>query len=644
MRTMSLMVALAATLFTTAAAAQPVGRNVPLEHFFRHAEFTSVTISPDARHMSVTVPQGSKTVLAVIRIADREIVGGWDAGENRHIENIYWVNERRFIYRATERVGSLDFRTLPADMFVSDIDGRRHWAIPNGNTYSIIGRVRGEPDSLWVQRSAGQAFLFKLDTSIGLTRPGTRRADPIAYATAPLDFGRFLLDHEDRLRYVVGVNNDRRAMTLRREGDNWVTVHEGSEDEATGQRSPIAFAADNRRVYFNVSDGGEPARIVLRDPESGEESVVASHDNVDDVDTIWSSDRTTLLAVAYMPDYPTYHFVEPDHPEARILRGLVAAFPNHFVQFGTMSESGRYVLFRAFSDIDPGSYYLYDTQEGTATFLMANRSWIDPELMSPMEAVRYRARDGLMINAYLTIPRGLPDQNLPMVVFVHGGPHGPRDTWGFDREVQAMASRGYAVLQINYRGSGGYGREFMASGYRRWGTTMQDDLTDGVQWAIGAGIADPDRICIFGGSYGGYAALMSPVREPDLYRCTIGYVGVYSLPLMFRDGDIPEFESGRNFLARILPEDEAEQRAQSPAYNVDRLRIPVMLVQGARDVRVPISQMRFLIDQMEDAGMAPEDVVVEDGEGHGFYNPENNVELYQRIFTFLDRHTAPRGD
>lgn len=644
MRAIAKAFAIATVFLATTAVAQPVGRDVPLEHFFRHAEFTDVTISPDARHMSVTVPEGNRTVLAVIRIADREIVGRWDVGEDRHIENIFWVNNTRFIYRVTVKVGAFDFRMVPADMAVTDIDGRRHWVIPNGNFYSIIGRVRGEPDSIWVQRSRGQAFLFKLDTSIGLTRPGTRRADPIPYATAPLDFGGFLLDHEDNLRYAVGGNEDNSSLTLRREGDAWVTVHEGHSIESTSQRSPLRFAADNRRVYFRVSDGGEPERIVLRDPESGEETTLSEHDSVEPMGMIWSSDRKTLLAVGYMPDYPVYDFVEPDHPEARILRGLIGAFPNHVVQFGNMSETGRHILFRVFSDVDPGSFYLYDTEEGTATFLLGNRSWIDPDLMSPMEAIRFQARDGLTVNGYLTLPRGLPDQNLPMVVYVHGGPHGPRDAWGFHPAVQAMASRGYAVLQINYRGSGGYGRDFMVSGYRRWGTTMQDDLTDGVRWAIGAGIADPDRICIYGGSYGGYAALMSPVREPDLYRCTIGYVGVYSLPLMFRDGDIPEQESGRNYLARVLPEDEAEQRAQSPAYNVDRLRIPVMLVQGARDVRVPISQMRFLISQMEAAGMAPEDTVVERGEGHGFYDTQNNVNLYQRIFTFLDRHTAPRGN
>ena len=229
-----------------------------------------------------------------------------------------------------------------------------------------------------------------------------------------------------------------------------------------------------------------------------------------------------------------------------------------------------------------------------------------------------------------------------MVLWVHGGPHGPRDRWGFDTDVQVLASRGYAVMQVNYRGSGGYGRGFMAAGYRKWGTTMQDDLTDAVRWVTGQGIVDAERVCIYGASYGGYAALMSPAREPDLYQCTIGYVGVYSLPMMFRWGDIPERPEGRAYLARVLPETEEEQRAQSGGYNVDKITIPVMLIHGEKDQRVPIQQYRFLVDQLEDAGKRPEITVVEKREGHGFYDTDNNVRLYKKVFEFLDRHTAPQ--
>ena len=229
-----------------------------------------------------------------------------------------------------------------------------------------------------------------------------------------------------------------------------------------------------------------------------------------------------------------------------------------------------------------------------------------------------------------------------MVVWVHGGPHGPRDVWGFDAHAQAMASRGYAVLQVNFRGSGGYGERFEHAGYRKWGTEMQDDLTDAVNWVTAQGIADPERMCIYGVSYGGYAALMSAVREPDLYQCTIGYAGVYSLPGFFRWGDVRQSEFGRAYLDRVTPETDAEREAQSPGYNVDKLKIPVMLVHGVKDIRVPIQQYNFLRDRLEAAGIEPEFTVLERDEGHGFYDVEANVELYEKIFKFLDRHTAPQ--
>ncbi len=639
-RPMMSVLFLAMVVASVSAFAQPVARNVPLEDFFRHAEFTSVTLSPDGLHMAVTVPVEDKTVLAMIRIADMQVVGRWDQGRNKHIQNIWWVNSTRFVYRVTEKTGTFDFRVMPMDMFVSDIDGRRHFAIPNGNTYQIIGRVNNEPDAIWVQRSREQAFLFKLDTSRGATRAGTRPIDPVAYAIAPLRGGSFLMDHDDQLRYAVGVTEDRRFHTLRRVGDGWELIHEGHLDEAMGRRTPMRFDADNRLVYFQVSDGGETTRTVLRNPETGEETLVSHNELVDPSGFVWSSDEKTLLAVMYVPDRPVYDIVS-DHPEANVLRSLTNAFPDRMVTISDISEDQRYVLFRVFSDVDPGGFYLYDLQEGTARYLLSNRRWIDPDLMSPMMPISYEARDGMKIHGYLTLPKGTDGRDLPMVVYVHGGPHGPRDVWGFDRDVQVMASRGYAVLQLNFRGSGGYGADFMAAGYRKWGTAMQDDLTDGVRWAIEQGYAAENRICIYGGSYGGYAALMSPVREPDLYRCTIGYVGVYSLPLMFKDGDIPRSASGRAYQARILPETEAEQKAQSPAYNLDTLRAAVMLVHGAQDQRVPISQMNYLVRKMREQGIAPEDTVVERREGHGFYDVDNNVNLYTRIFRFLDRHTAP---
>jgi dipeptidyl aminopeptidase/acylaminoacyl peptidase len=260
-----------------------------------------------------------------------------------------------------------------------------------------------------------------------------------------------------------------------------------------------------------------------------------------------------------------------------------------------------------------------------------------------MRPISVKTRDGTVIHGYLTIPKNSDGKNLPLIVNPHGGPHGVRDDWGFNPEVQLLANRGYAVMQMNYRGSGGYGNAFIRAGYRNWGTSMQDDLTDSVNWAARQGIVDKNRVCIYGASYGGYAALMSVVREPDLYRCTVGYVGVYSLPMMLAKGDIQESKSGQNFQKDILPLGTGAMQANSPAYNVDKIKAPIMLVHGGKDQRVPIAQMNFLISQLKTVGKQPEDVVVESKEAHGFRDIENQVNLYTKMLAFFDKYIGPKS-
>jgi len=605
---------------------------VALKDLFRNAEFGGVTLSPDGKHIAVALPEGDRTSLVVLEVADKKAKGRWDYGANRHIGGVRWVSNERFMFSVSSKLGSLDFQQTSPDLYASNIDGSKRIDIPNGNVYQILGRVKGEDNVVWAQRSIDQAFLFKIDTLTGKVR---------TVGTAPLDFGSFVLDQSDEIRYAIGRMKDNRMRTLRREGSEWKLIGE-TEMGGDGLLVPLMFAPDNQRVYMQGSRDGKPAVTVLLDAETGKEEVVSANPISDPRGMLTSGDGSTLLAIEYLPGQPEYQIIAPTHPEARAIAGLIAAFPNASLRFGNASQDGRLRVFYVYSDTDPGTYYLFDSQRGTATFLLSSRRWIKPEQMSRAKPVQFAARDGLDIHGYLTLPKDREAKKLPMVVFVHGGPHGPRDVWGFDPHVQAMASRGYAVLQINFRGSGGYGPAFERAGYRKWGREMQDDLTDGVRWVIDQGYADADRICIYGGSYGGYAALMSPIREPELYRCAIGYVGVYSLPMMFDKGDIPRSTPGRAFQRRVLPETEEEQKAQSPAFNVDKLDIPVMFVHGAKDERVPIEQMNFMIKEMERRGKKPEDVLVERNEGHGFQLPENNVKLYERVFAFLDRHTAPR--
>jgi dipeptidyl aminopeptidase/acylaminoacyl peptidase len=609
-------------------AAAVESREVPVGDFFKDPEFTEVTLSPNGKYLAVTVPQGDRTLLAVLTAADTKLVGKWDYGTNKHISNVLWVNNERFFMYVTEKTGRFDQRQGLADVFATNVDGTKRADIPNGGFYGLVDTLKDDDESILVQRSINSGYLFKLNVYDGKTR---------TVATAPLDSASFIVDHDHKVRYAIGQMNDLTFRTLRRNGDDWDTVHES--EMGGGSRIPMGFDRDNKNVYMTISDKGEPSRTVLMDPETGKVTPFSKNENVEPDDNLMSADGKELLAIRYMDGVPHYDFVNKTHPESKAYAGLINAFPDHVVGFRGISEDGRFILFRAASDIDPGSYYMFDRETGKARFLLSNMSWIKPADMANMEPIQVTARDGVKLHGYLTLPKDGDGKNLPLILHPHGGPHGPRDQWGFNPEVQFLANRGYAVLQINFRGSGGYGNAFEKMGYRNWGTTMINDMTDAVDWVIKQGIADSSRVCTYGASYGGYAALQTVVREPTKYVCTIGYVGVYSLPMMFTDGDIPEQESGRKFLKRVMPETREEQEAQSAAYNVDKINIPVMLVQGAKDRRVPIAQYKALLNALTKAGKAPEKTIVAPKEGHGFYDFKNQVNLYTAMEAFLDKHT-----
>jgi len=602
-------------------------REVPIEDFFKDAQFETVTLSPDGQHMAVTINHEDRGLLAVLRVSDKQLVGKWDYGENRYIRGAMWANNDRILFRVTFKTGSLDFQTVRGDMYASNIDGSKRMDIPNGNTYSVVDLTPEDPDTILVERSVDSAYLSKLNVNTG---------NVTTVATAPVDYGDFVLDHDRKVRFVVGEMKDGSSVTYRRDGDSWVLIHESKRGGATYQ--PLGFDADNKRVYVDKSEDGKPDSIVLLDMDTRVETPVSSNANVSPSGFLWSTDEKTLLGVWYEDGVPYWDWVAPNHPETKVFAGLEKAFPGKAVYFTDASIDGHLLLMKVYSGSSPSETYLFDRNTGQASFLVASRSWINPDEMSPMRAIDVTARDGTRLHGYITIPKGSNGKNLPLIINPHGGPHGVRDDWGFNPEVQLFANRGYAVLQINYRGSGGYGNAFEKLGYRHWGDTMQDDLTDSVRWAITQGIADPNRVCIYGASYGGYAALMSVVREPGLYKCTVGYAGAYDLDVQRHDSDTSESEAGRSYLNDVFPPTVAERQQQSPVNGVARIKAAIMLVHGKKDERVPIKNMYELIDRLKAVGKAPEDVVVADREAHGFRDIKNNVNLYTHMLAFFDKH------
>ena len=295
-------------------------------------------------------------------------------------------------------------------------------------------------------------------------------------------------------------------------------------------------------------------------------------------------------------------------------------------------------MIRTYSDRSLGSYYLFDQNKMQIEKIADFSPWINEEEMAPMQPIKYQSRDGLTINGYLTLPLGKEAKNLPVIINPHGGPW-VRDTWGYNPEIQLMANNGYAVLQMNYRGSTGYGRDFWEKSFKQWGRTMQDDITDGVQWLIDEGIADPKRVAIYGGSYGGYATLAGVTFTPDLYACAIDYVGVSNL-FTFMTTIPPYWAPFLKMMYEMVghPEKDKEQMAAaSPVYHIDKIKAPLFVIQGANDPRVNIDESDQIVKALRAQGV---DVLymVKYDEGHGFHNEENRFEVYKAMLGFLNKY------
>jgi dipeptidyl aminopeptidase/acylaminoacyl peptidase len=290
------------------------------------------------------------------------------------------------------------------------------------------------------------------------------------------------------------------------------------------------------------------------------------------------------------------------------------------------------------SDRYYGGYYFYDVKADKFEKLADFAPWLKEDNMSEMKPIQYTSRDGLTIHGYLTLPKGVESKNLPVVVNPHGGPWA-RDGWGFNREVQFLANRGYAVLQMNFRGSTGYGRKFWESSFKQWGRTMQDDVTDGVKWLIKEGIADSARVAIYGGSYGGYTTLAGVTLTPELYACAVDYVGVANM-FTFMNTIPPYWEPFREMFYEMVgdPKKDSLMLAEvSPVFHADKIRCPLLIAQGANDPRVNKAESDQMVDALRKRGLTVE-YIVKDNEGHGFYNQENQFEFYGAMETFFDKH------
>ena len=405
-----------------------------------------------------------------------------------------------------------------------------------------------------------------------------------------------------------------------------------------GDLRPVSISQDNTKLLSTLSMQRGPRALVSEGLDGSDRRTLVGH-ATGDIDLFESGlPYQGPFAAGTSVGVPKLSYiVEPTRSDAALHKTLSAQFPGQYVEFASVSLDGTRTLFTVKGDRDPGAVYVFDAPRGKAALLYENMPWIKPERMAEQRPVNFKARDGMQLHGYLTLPPNRGDGKLPLVLLPHGGPHAIADEWFFDKDAQFLASRGYAVLQVNFRGSGGRGPAFETAGYRQWGGRMIDDLVDGVRWITAQGTVDEKRICSFGISFGAYAAMMTAVRAPELVKCAVGYAGVYDLPMIYDEPDAKRRGKAYQYYLKVLGQDMAELNAYSPTRLADKLAAPVLLVHGGADEVTPPAQADAMRAALVKAGRPPEWFYVS-GEGHGFYAEKNRQAFYEKLEAFLTKH------
>lgn len=623
-----------------------------LDDFLRRDVFDQMKLSPDGQYVAATVPLDGRNALVVLRRADLQKTADAAMLPNNYVGDFWFANDNRVLFSVGKKFGQLEQPQPTGEMFALNADGSEKANV-------IAGLRADEVKATRIKRSSQLVGVQMLDllkhdddeiliTTASFSASGYPEVERmnvndgrrIRVAKSPITYGSFAVDPQGEVRFAFGMNPDNRQRTYYRDarGDKWRMIN---DEDSSGQTvAPVGFSADGTIAYLQISQAEGPDGIYAYDPATDTRTLALRDEIVDPGTVLRSPVDGSVYAVLFLGAMPRVAYLDPAHPLARLHASMAANFPDQLVLPTSFTADGKLALFVVVSDRNPGEFYLLDSESKQASHLASRANWLDTKELATTRAISLNARDGVALHGFLTLPAGSDGRNLPLIVNPHGGPFGPFDNWLFDAERQILASRGYAVLQVNFRGSGNYGRAFEKLGHRQWGGPMQDDLTDATRWAIEQGIADPQRVCLYGSSYGGYASLMGAAKEPTLYRCIAGNVGVYDMEVMYHAGDIARSVFGQNFLKEALG--KTDLASVSPNKLANRITAPVFLAAGGKDDRAPPKHTELMRDALKRAGREVETKIYKN-EGHGYFAPEARKDYYTRLLAFFDRHIGSAG-
>lgn len=645
----SLPLATAAMLLAGPLHAQPA--QVPISAFVKENQFSQPRMSPDGKHLAVTVRmQANERTVPVVTfysLPDLKIESMVRMPIYQVPLDYHWVSNTRLVIRKGHEQGSREAPVSYGEVLAMDYDGKNQdylygYDMAKNNRNSRYGADYGAANIARLPYVLNNTVLLGVhtwgakDSTLYEVHTKTGYRKTIA-SVSQIGFS-FAVQNDGKARFAMGSLEDSRGAIFRFDdaSKEWKQL-----DPAVAGASfrPFAFSADDSEFMAWHSAKGEPDSIVRENLQSGARRTIASDQESALTTPMYGAARDMPIAVSTVVGIPQMRFLQDEsHPDIVLYKQLSQQFPGAQLRFVDFTDDGNTLLFSVHSDRDPGAYYLFDRKTYRADVLFIAKEEIQPEQMAERRPFSYSARDGLRIHGYITLPKNAAaGSKLPMVLLPHGGPHGIYDDWYFDTDAQFLANRGYAVLQVNYRGSGSRGPGFKAIGYRQWHDKIMDDLADAVKAAVATAGIDKDRVCIFGASFGGYAAMTAASRYPDMFKCAVGYAGAYDLKLFFEANGTREEKKRESFFRRYLSDDITELNRISPAMHADRIKVPVLLIHGGQDKVTPEEHGFRMKKALETAGNAPEWYYVA-SEGHGFYATANQTEVYRRLEAFLAKH------
>jgi dipeptidyl aminopeptidase/acylaminoacyl peptidase len=621
------------------------------ELFSRGSEYTDLKISPNGKYISaVTAHQGKKT-LVILKTDTKQLVHAIYFPGNAEVGDYEWVNSERLVLQKMYLKGWSEQPLYYGELMAVNADGtkatylfgynngqmqtgshiKKNTAIratayildplPKDEKYMLVNAIAWNGGSNLDYSQNQQVYRVDVNS-------GTRKK----ILTSPVGYTTFLTNFEGEVKFASGINADNETKLFYRDNGDWIdskNLNLGLTDF-----NPISFSDQPNTIFAAGREQDDTLGVYKVNLSHGTKEKVIQEDKIDP-SHFWINKQTKqLYAVEYQDGYPTYDFVDPADAHSKLLKQLLASLPGHQIHIVSETTDANQFIIKAFNDRNPGDYYLFIADKKQLIYLVAEKKWLDPEQMAEVKPIRFTSRDGKTINGYLTLPNNKEAKNLPLIVNPHGGPHGVRDWWGFNSQNQLLAKEGFAVLQVNFRGSGGYGKKFEQAGYLNWGTNIQYDIIDATQHVIEQGIANKEQVCIVGSSFGGYSALQSAVIEPTLFKCAIGFSGLYDLPLWKQDSDVSNSNYGQSYQEEVLGNDINNLKAMSPAYNVNKLQATLLLVHGEDDERTPLTQLESLENALKKQQFPYQKMVISN-EGHGFYNDTHQAMYYEIMLKFI---------